>query len=54
MSSTRECIERLDAKEENRGMHQAANENFESGIVWQPGSQAGHLEKLAALVEIDS
>jgi hypothetical protein len=35
-------------------MYQAANENFETRDLWKPGSQAGHLEKLAALVETDS
>jgi hypothetical protein len=37
-----------------RGMHQAANDNFESKDLWQPASQAGRLQKLAALLETDS
>ena len=39
----------LDAKEEkSRGMYQAVNENFESKDFWQPDSQIGRLEKVAA------
>ena len=35
-------------------MYRAANENFESKDLWKPASQAGHLDKLATLVETDS
>ena len=45
----RECIERARRKEEkSRGMYQAVNENFESKDFWQPDSQIGRLEKVAA------